>query len=111
MKKLLAVVGLVLLFASPALAAPRSITLDQADPHFGDAVTFSISGHDGDDWVNLRCFQGDLVFYHSQRVGETFHLGPSAAWSGGEAECVASLSKQTNHGLSAVADVAFHVGA
>ncbi len=56
--------------------------------------------------IQLQCYQGGaLVFSDSRptwegglKYGESFTLGPSFAWSGGDADCVAKLGHRTNGG-------------
>ena len=69
-----------------------SISLNQADPHLGDAVTFTTSGGSS---ITVNCFQGglgNLVYAARQATGTTFVLGGgSSAWQSGPASCVVYL--------------------
>lgn len=94
--------GLVL---APAVIASHgaSLSLDQAAPAFGDQVTFTYD--DGSFsgtprfFVYVECSQGRMVVYGmysdplTQESGTTppFTLGPTAWWTGGAAECAATL--------------------
>ena len=118
----LAVMGVAVVTASPALAArggkngvgggssnggsggAASIRLDQSDPHLGDWVTFTTSGG---SLVNVACYQGglNLVYAAAQPTGSAFLLGgPSSDWlsNGGDAICWAWLyGKNTKQGFLA----------
>ena len=72
--------------------------------HYGGKVSFGHETSYTDDrgrgpWIRLQCEQdGELVYQQSRAgyeggylYGEAFDLGPSAAWSGGEADCVGEL--------------------
>ena len=100
---LTALLGVAAFTASPAAAgksgsggrpsgASASIKLNQADPHLGDAVTFTTSGGSS---VTVNCFQGglgNLVYAARLPVGSTFVLGGgSSAWQSGPATCVVYL--------------------
>ena len=103
--------------ATPALASPAptgTITLDQADPHAGDTITFTVTL---DRRVNgslanyLSCANGWSDY---QAVGQPFVLG----WAdGGATDCYVDLVYYTrgHDGVlrysAEVADVDFHVGA
>jgi hypothetical protein len=70
-----------------------SITLNQADPHLGDWVTFTTSGSGSN--IQVACYWGlDLVWESKQRVGSAFLLGgTNSRWlsDGGSADCYAWL--------------------
>jgi len=102
---LVAAVGSALA-ASPAHAgkpsasapAPSSIKLDQADPHLGGTVTFTVSYPSTIKTLpryQVRCSQGgELTYGEARNVGESLLLG--GGWSvwldrGGEADCTADL--------------------
>jgi hypothetical protein len=124
----LAVMGVAVVTASPALAArggknggggggggstsgTASIQLDQADPHLGDWVTFTTSGGSR---VALACYQGGLnmVYSADQATGTAFLLGgTSSEWltNGGDALCYAWLySKNLSNGF--LAATSFNAG-
>lgn len=95
--------------ATSALAGGRggnggngaTITLDQADPHFGDLVTFTVSTDMDNDWVNARCYQSGALVYSQWREAQDysagpFTLGPTPSWSGGAADCVAEIVRIAN---------------
>lgn len=87
-------------------------------PSYGDEVTFEVSTTATDaPYVNLKCFQnGTLVgeawegFFDGALGDRTFTLW-SPQWSGGGAECTATLSKRTRHGWQQLASTSFHVDA
>lgn len=96
---LIAAVGLFV--AAPALAAKpdkptATITLDQADPHYGDAITFTVSTNASPTYVRLTCSQngaivllgGNHFYYTSDYTTRPFGLASPAYPSGG-AECMA----------------------
>jgi hypothetical protein len=87
----------------PAHAAPQppsgTITLDQADPHLGDWVTFTwaTTGLKGNQHprIQIMCYQSSaLVYGEAGPATQSFLLGgASSAWLyvGGPAECIATL--------------------
>jgi hypothetical protein len=129
---------ILVLFAAPALAAKggnggksaiwieESATARSADGnmHYAEQVTFGHETRYTDDrgrgpWIELRCEQDGNVVYREWRAGfeggyrygEAHNLGPSAAWSGGEADCTGILGHYNkNFGKFLVdATVDFHV--
>ncbi len=94
-------------------AAPSSITLDQPDPHFGDLVTFTITGARTDrPWVNVRCYRDGVLLLDDWRayfdgiISTLPHptpLGPTGNWTEGGGDCVArfiSLDHRNEHELA-----------
>ena len=81
--------------------------------HWGQQVTFKVSTTaTKEPWVELRCYQnGALVgqgrkgFWEESLSNEVFTL-KSASWTGGAADCTASL--QTPQGTQ-LASTSFHV--
>jgi hypothetical protein len=84
--------------------ATPTITLDQADPHLGDSVTFTVNTG---NTIELMCGQlGAWVFIVQQPVGTSFLLGgTSSAWlsQGGSQWCYAYLLNSTSGSPLAVA--------
>jgi hypothetical protein len=69
-------------------------------PSFGDTVTFEVfTTATAYPWVTLRCYQnGALVSQESNAVGRgLFTLGPSGLWTGGAADCTATLENWDNY--------------
>jgi hypothetical protein len=76
------------------------VLLDSTDgvAHFGQHVTFTVSTSATQyPWVDLQCFQnGGLVYREDNGIfptslGEVFTLGPTQLWTGGAADCTATL--------------------
>lgn len=104
-------VAVMLAFAaSPAFGGKSSITLVRMEaassataggPYFGEQVMFATSTDRTEQpWVQLSCYQGgELVYaeshpaYQPNRLNDPgmFTLGPSAAWTGGAADCRGDL--------------------
>lgn len=108
-----------LVVALSAQAAPpqSSISLDQADPHWGDVVSFTYSASDKVrvPAVYVRCYQGDELVYATggTPIFESFPLS-SPSWQGGAAHCVATLedeSKKSGTGQRVAAEDEFEVSA
>jgi len=77
--------------SNTSAATTSSISLDQADPHLGDLVTFTTS--DG-RLITVACYQDGvgMVYAAEQPVGTEFLLGGTdSAWltNGGGALCYA----------------------
>ena len=82
-------------------AAP-SIALNEADPSFGDVVTFTVAYPSMRDPALIRvwCRQDGADVYHVAGVAtDPFPLG-GAQWPGGEAECSADLYYYEWHGMT-----------
>ena len=114
-------------------ASPSSISLLSIDatavsvasdgPSYGDAVTFKVSTEaTPQPFVHLTCSQnGRLVletwqaWFYGAAGMQTFRLGPTPAWQGGEADCTAYLenwdSYSRNGRTPVLASTTFHVGA
>lgn len=80
-----------------------TITLDQADLHFGDQVTFTVSTSAERPWVKVQCYQaGERVYFQAHGMFEeygfdpVFTLGPTPMWMSGGADCVADLFKSSD---------------
>jgi hypothetical protein len=84
--------------------------------HYGDQVTFDISTSETPyPYVNLKCFQnGAMVgqawegFYAGALADRMFTLW-SPQWSGGPADCTATLNKPTKRGWQELASTSFTV--
>ena len=85
---------------------------------FGGRVTFDVATTaTAYPYVHLVCRQnGALVaegrqgFFPTALGNEWFVLGPTPAWSGGAADCTATLEKSTNRGgWSVLGSTSFHV--
>lgn len=85
-------------FQSEARGKPggstSSITLDQADPHLGDSVTFTTTG--SGNRIQVACYGLGLevIYAADQPIGTAFLLGgTSSVWlsRGGSSDCYAWL--------------------
>lgn len=86
---------------------------DDGALHYGDSVTFGYESSSAQS-IQLACYQGGgLVFGAAAMVdggSEAFDLGPSMAWSGGDASCEAKLGHRAKSGKYVVeATVSFDV--
>lgn len=113
MKTLLVALVSLLTFAAPALAGSTSITLNEADPHAGDTVTFTVESRSSKPLViDVYCRRDGVLVYAatSRPVDDTFVLT-----TGGEADCeaVVGWEHQTpgNANLQVLAKTTFHVAA
>ena len=91
--------------ASPAAATGGTgtislVLLNSTDglPHYAQQVTFAVSTTaTSQPWVVVKCYQnGTLVYEQANGIfatslGQTFNLGPTPAWTGGAADCTATL--------------------
>jgi hypothetical protein len=89
-------------------------------PHFGQRVTFNVSTSATQyPWVTVNCSQNGQNVYHASKgifptsLGQTFTLGPTPTWSGGDAECTADLenwdSASKHGGVQKLNSMSFHV--
>ena len=95
------------------------VLLDSSDgqPHFGRQVTFNISTSATKPQVNAQCYQnGARVyteshgFFEGAWFGQTFTLGPTPSWSGGDADCTARIVTYSRNGReNTLATMSFHV--
>jgi hypothetical protein len=104
-------ISLVMLSTS---ATPTSAT---SGPSFGDQVTFGVSTNvTTNPQVTLGCFQSGVAVYWLTRsfapdsVYEAFTLS-SNAWTGGAADCTATLSYWNGKSFKDLASTSFHVNA
>lgn len=85
-----------------------------AAPTYGSDATFTITTSSSDRFANLQCFQNGALVLNgwSGPVGTSWSVPlRSPAWTGGAADCTASLDVYTNHGWSVVTSTTFHVNA
>ena len=82
--------------------------------HFGQKVTFAVSGTSY-PWVVAKCYQnGVLVYEQANGIFETslnqiFALGPTGYWTGGAADCTALLQNWSTSKHTTLATLNFHV--
>jgi hypothetical protein len=82
-------------------------------PHWGQTVTFNISTTaTNEPWVVLKCYQKRVLvaegmdgYFEGSLSGRNFTLR-SAEWTGGEADCTASLQTPQK---TLLASTSFHV--
>lgn len=97
---LLAAVALSLTLVGTVSAAKTvgTVTLDQASPTYGSAVTFSVTTNAETSLVNVACYQsgnlvlggGGLAHHDAAYTTESTTLS-SQAYTGGAADCTATL--------------------
>jgi hypothetical protein len=84
--------------------------------HYGQKVTFAVSGT-AYPWVVAKCYQnGTLVYEQANGIFATslnqiFTLGPTGYWTGGAADCTASLENWSTSKHTTLATMNFHVEA
>src|SRR5262245_12268888 len=109
----------------PVLTAGDStidpVYLDSTDgvAHFGQQLTFHFSTASAYRYVTLRCYQAGplvgeqtLARWRGTVCSQTFTLGGSAAWTGGAADCTATLEDRyasKNGAIIALASTTFPV--
>jgi len=87
------------------------------EAHFAARVTFTVSTTATPyPYVHLRCYQGGgLVaegrqgFFPTAIGNEWFYLGPTGNWTGGAADCTATLEKYGTKSWTVLATTSFHV--
>jgi hypothetical protein len=118
----------VLSFSSPAFAGGKGggsktggsgsslslVLLNSTDglPHWGQQVTFNVSSQTKYPTVNLKCYQSGALVYSASAGFYASYPWPwaqdmtlqSGAWTGGDADCTATLS-----GNTVLATLNFHV--
>jgi hypothetical protein len=86
--------------------------------HFGQKVTFNVStSATTQPWVTVKCYQsGTLVGQQSNGIfatslSTTFTLGPTQLWSGGAANCTATLENWDSYpkSVATLASMSFDV--
>jgi len=82
--------------ASVTAAKPNQIAV--TDGTFAGEASITFSTNLERPWAYAECFQdGVLVYaqfvalYDHPQQGDTFRLGPTPSWQGGDAECTADL--------------------
>jgi hypothetical protein len=79
-------------------------------PRYGDYVTFALNAPNVDQpYVLNECFQGGVRvsaevhgFYSGYMFGTVYSLGPTALWTGGAADCTATLYTNGKNGKTQV---------
>lgn len=87
------------------------------EAHYAARVTFTVSTTATPyPYVHLRCYQdGGLVaegrqgFFPTAIGNEWFYLGPTGNWTGGAADCTATLEKYGTKNWTVLATTSFHV--
>lgn len=97
------------------------VLLESTDgvPHYGQRVTFDVDTTATNyPWVSVDCSQaGRLVYEQSNGIfatslSTTFTLGPTPSWTGGEADCTATLENWDRYPrITPLASMTFHVNA
>jgi hypothetical protein len=85
--------------------------------HFGQQVTFAVStSATVYPWVTVSCTKDGATVLQASRgifptsLGQNVTLGPTPSWSGGEADCTASLEDWDSYPrTSQLASMSFHV--
>lgn len=121
MKKIIAVLVLSLTALPTSVqAAPNQPTIVVDDGVFGD-VTIAVVTNTDLPFAHAVCEQNGVVVYEefvSVEYGSVFgglavfQLGPTALWSGGDAECIGDVGYLRQHGKilwKQVASDDFHV--
>jgi hypothetical protein len=76
-----------------------NLTAPGTAPRFGQQVTFTLStAGTAFPWVELRCYLGPVLVYDnwvgyfaSYQFPQVFTLGPTQLWTGGAANCSATV--------------------
>jgi hypothetical protein len=94
------------------------VVIDSSDglPHWSNHVTFKVSTTTSWPSVTLTCYQNGAPvltqtagFWPDYTWGQIYALN-NGTWTGGAADCTASLSAQSSHGKSStLASISFHV--
>jgi hypothetical protein len=101
--------------SSITLVLPSGASATAAtEPSFGDMVTFAVSTTSANPWVNLQCFQNRALV--AQGWANLAYASPdftlsSPSWTGGAADCTASLEEWANGRMKMLASTSFHVNA
>jgi apolipoprotein N-acyltransferase len=126
-----AFLGVLALAATPAFAgrSSSSVTLvplsgataattSSSSVAYGSQVTFNVSTTATSfPWVEVLCWQGKTLvyaqtmgFFSSFYTAPVYQLGPTPSWSGGAANCTATLFSYENAKRRDLASTAFNVG-
>ncbi len=108
--------------SSISLVVPRSAAIaaasTSASAHYGDEVTFDVATTATDyPYVNLKCFQNGTLIgegwegFFAGALGDQMFTLSAPQWSGGAADCTATLNKHTKQGWQVLASTSFHVDA
>jgi hypothetical protein len=84
-------------------------------PSFGDTVTFDVqTTATTQPFVTVKCSQSGTVVYqqsNNMTVTRNFNLGPTGLWTGGAADCTATLENWDNYSkngaITALASLSF----
>ena len=116
----IASIAAALALAAPALAGPAkpvsAISLASPAPSYGDSVEFTVSTTATDSpFVNVKCYQGSTLVNDSWASyfgahNRSFGL-ETPTWTGGAADCTATLTMWSNERNKVLASTSFHVGA
>jgi hypothetical protein len=87
------------------------------EAHFGAQVGFTVATSATPyPYVHLKCSQNGLLvaegrtgFFPTAIGNEWFYLGPTGNWTGGAADCVATVEKYASKGWSVLGSTSFHV--
>jgi hypothetical protein len=83
-------------------------------PHYGQKVTFAVSGLT-QPWVVAKCWQNGVLVYEQANgifatsLNQIFTLGPTPLWTGGAADCTAYLQDWSTSKHTTLATTNFHV--
>lgn len=102
---------------SSSLSSPVPLNSTDGLLHYGQQFTFNVSTTVVRPQVEAQCYRsGTRVydewhgFFEGAMFGQTFTLGPTPSWQGGEADCTAQLVSYSNNGrLNVHATTSFHV--
>jgi hypothetical protein len=103
--------------SSISLVLVNQVARATSGPYYGDQVTFAVDTSRTDyPWVQNRCWQGDKLvyeewhgFFAGYKFGQTFTLGPTPSWSGGDANCTARLVNKSNGRYQTLATASYSV--
>ena len=103
--------------SSISLVLVNQVARATSAPYYGDQVTFAVDTSRTDyPWVQNRCWQGDKLvyeewhgFFAGYKFGQTFTLGPTPSWSGGDATCTARLVKKASGRYQTLATTSYAV--
>ena len=97
------------------LNASEVASLD-AGPNYGDQVTFNVATTaTATPYVNLKCYQSGVLVaegwegFFDGALGDRVFTLWSPLWSGGSADCTATLAMYGKRRWTTLATVAFHV--
>lgn len=96
-----------------------NLTSPGTAPSFGQQVTFKVSTTaTAYPWVEVRCYQNSMLvydnsagFFASYKFPQEFTLGPTGSWTGGAANCTASVISYDSKRTKTIATLSFGVSA